>query len=78
MCNPIGAEIQVVSVQLDAKIDGETYAHVDHAFENFFIPAHGKANSGEIQDVILDEVHATMLRTKSPKHSDIRATIAMR
>jgi len=42
-------------VQSDGKLDGETFAHFDFAFDNFVIPPFSKVNSGPVPNVLLTQ-----------------------
>jgi hypothetical protein len=42
-------------VQADGMVNGEVFAHFDQAFDNFVVPAHGTANSGNVNNVILPQ-----------------------
>ncbi|KAI5120964.1 hypothetical protein M0805_006636 [Coniferiporia weirii] len=51
--NPLDADLDIKFIQSDAGINGETYAHFDQSYDNFVIPAKGKANSGTFGNVLL-------------------------
>ncbi|CAL1708136.1 unnamed protein product [Somion occarium] len=51
--NPLDAELRILFIQDDAKVDGTTFAHFDHQFEDFVIPPGQTVNSGPIDNVLL-------------------------
>ncbi|KAK1218918.1 hypothetical protein PQX77_018360 [Marasmius sp. AFHP31] len=52
--NPLDADLQIMFLQSDGGVEGETYAHFEHAFDGgFVVPAHSTVNSGKIDNVLL-------------------------
>lgn len=47
--------MQITFTQVDSGVNNETYAHFDQAFDSFIIPAHGTANSGRVENVLLTQ-----------------------
>jgi hypothetical protein len=45
--------MRITFAQADSGVNGETFAHFDHAFTTFTVPARGTANSGKFGDVVL-------------------------
>ncbi|TBU23049.1 hypothetical protein BD311DRAFT_704566 [Dichomitus squalens] len=55
IANPLDTEIQVSFAQADSGLDGVTYVHFEHAFDDFVIPPHATVNSGPINNVLLTQ-----------------------
>jgi len=53
--NPTAAPLVIKFVQSDGKLDGETFAHFDFAFDSFVIPPFSKVNSGPVPNVLLTQ-----------------------
>jgi hypothetical protein len=53
--NPTDADLVIKFVQSDARVNGVVFAHFEHTFDNFVVPARGTANSGNIPNVILTQ-----------------------
>lgn len=53
--NPTDADLVITFVQADGIVDGTVFAHFDQAFDNFTVPAGGKANSGTFGNVLLPQ-----------------------
>ena len=45
--------MHIAFVQVDSGVNGEIYAHFDHSFTGFTVPAKGTANSGRFGNVLL-------------------------
>ena len=47
--------MEIQFAQVDAGVNGETFARFDNGFDSFVIPAHGTANSGRVKNVLLTQ-----------------------
>ncbi|KAG8833980.1 hypothetical protein FRC17_009762 [Serendipita sp. 399] len=67
VANPLDTDLQLVHVQSDSGINGETYAHFTWDFPNFVIPAHSSGNSGKVSHVkLVKGVLASLPLASSP------------
>ncbi|KAJ6607775.1 hypothetical protein B0H10DRAFT_2227490 [Mycena sp. CBHHK59/15] len=55
MQNPLDTDLVVEFVQSDSGVNNETFAFFNQPIEGFVIPAHGTANSGQVNDVLLTQ-----------------------
>ncbi|KAL0580357.1 hypothetical protein V5O48_000210 [Marasmius crinis-equi] len=53
--NPLDTDLEILFLQSDGGVNGETYAHFEHAFSGFVVPAHSTVNSGTIDNVLLTQ-----------------------
>jgi len=53
--NPLDTPLHVLFIQSDGKVDGTTFAHFEHAFDNFVIGPGETVNSGDIPNVLLTQ-----------------------
>ncbi|KAG8787307.1 hypothetical protein FRB91_009037 [Serendipita sp. 411] len=67
VANPLDTDLQLMHVQSDSGINGETYAHFTWDFPNFVIPAHSTRNSGTVSHVkLLKGVFGSLPLAASP------------
>lgn len=51
--NPTDAELRILFIQSDGKLDGTTFSHFEQHFDNFVIPPGQTVNSGRVDNVLL-------------------------
>jgi hypothetical protein len=65
--------MHITFAQVDAGVDGETYAHFDQTFPSFPVPARGTANSGKFGNVLLTKGSVDSLLIIPLGHLDVFA-----
>ncbi|KAJ7782963.1 hypothetical protein B0H16DRAFT_1494883 [Mycena metata] len=78
MQNPLDTELVVEFVQSNSGEFNETFAFFAAAIENFVIPAHGTANSGNIPNVLLTQGAIAALAIIPDEKLDIQAAATVR
>ncbi|KAH9961311.1 hypothetical protein BC827DRAFT_1260505 [Russula dissimulans] len=71
--NPFDTNMHITFAQVDAGVDGETYAHFDQTFPSFPVPARGTANSGKFGNVLLTKGSVDSLLIIPLGHLDVFA-----
>ncbi|KAJ7668375.1 hypothetical protein DFH06DRAFT_1181491 [Mycena polygramma] len=78
MQNPLDADLVVEFVQSNSGEFNETFAFFAESIENFVIPAHGTANSGTINNVLLTQGAIASLAIIPDEKLDIQAAATVR
>ncbi|KAF9264250.1 hypothetical protein L218DRAFT_258531 [Marasmius fiardii PR-910] len=55
LTNPLDTDLEIVFLQSDGGVNGATYAHFEHTFDSFVVPANSTVNSGSIPNVLLTQ-----------------------
>jgi hypothetical protein len=69
--------MHIAFVQVDAGVDGDTYAHFDQSFTGFIVPAKGLENSGRFGNVLLTKGGLISLGIIPVGHLDVFAATAV-
>ncbi|KAK7064212.1 hypothetical protein R3P38DRAFT_3165227 [Favolaschia claudopus] len=76
--NPLDTDLVIEFVQSNSGEFGETFAFFAEAIDNFVIPAHGTANSGTINNVLLTQGAIASLVIIPDEKLDIQAASTVR
>jgi hypothetical protein len=75
--NPLFLQLQVISIQSTAGLNGTELASFTHFFKDFVVPPFGSANSGSIPNVTLTQGAANSLDFIPDGILDVNSTLSL-